>query len=144
LALQLLIAYRLYQKPEIIKDSIKINLYRFIKDYNQNKTTDRLLDDIQVSSMCCGVKGPEDYPLDKYPGMLPASCCEKSSNITSSLTCPRSEARQEGCLEKLVETFSENFNVLKYVAIFVVVFQALSILISCCLANNIRRAYDVV
>lgn len=138
LALQLYLAYRVYEKPEVIKNAFETNLHKMVKEYGHNNATTKLLDEIQSGSLCCGADGPEDYTKEKIP--LPLSCCKEHE----SGNCSMDKAYSHGCVSTLIETFNDNLSILKHVGIFVVAFQALAILISCCLANNIRRAYDVV
>lgn len=125
----------------MVKESIKKNLEDFLQQYGKNNVTTRFMDDTQQSFKCCGVYGPKDY-LEMSKSVIPESCCEKSSDDATK--CDVNTAFQEGCYEQLKQAFIDNLKILKFVGLFVIVFQALSVLISFCLANNIRRAYDVV
>lgn len=99
------------------------------------------MDDMQSASLCCGVDGPNDYL--KYKEAIPATCCDGKHEGTP-FSCDEKSAYKNGCLEQMVETWNENLNILKYVGLFVILFQIVSITIAYCLASNIRRAYDVV
>jgi len=137
LVLQLYLAYRVYEKPDVLKNAFETNLHKMVNDYDHNNSSRKFLDEVQSGSLCCGADGPEDYT--KAQISIPKSCCKDPQP-----NCDINKAYSHGCVATLIETFNDNLSILKHVGIFVVAFQALAILISCCLANNIRRAYDVV
>jgi len=137
LALQLFVAYRVYEKPGVIKDAFETRLHEMVKEYGHNNSSTKFLDEIQSGSLCCGADNADDYT--KVSIKIPNSCCKEHEQ-----ECTKENAYSQGCVSAVVETFNNNLSILKYVGISVIAFQALAILISCCLANNIRRAYDVV
>jgi CD63 antigen len=117
---------------DIIKDKLE-------QAVAKNDTASRaFMDEIQAGQFCCGFYGPKDYS-DK----IPTTCCA-SEKLTPEKACNQAAAFQTGCYQALVNVYTDNFQIIKWVGISVLAFQAGAVFISFCLASNIRRAYDVV
>ncbi|XP_077261670.1 23 kDa integral membrane protein-like [Temnothorax americanus] len=99
-----------------------------------------VVDTIQNWFKCCGVDGPQDFPVTlRRP--IPGSCCGKES------TCDPLSAYQKGCSDVLEEMFKYSLTILGGVALGIAAAELIGIIFALCLANSIknaqRRGYSV-
>ncbi|XP_071561012.1 tetraspanin 6 [Temnothorax nylanderi] len=121
------------------KDKYAIDLFRkYGKDYPHET---EVVDTIQDWLKCCGVDGPQDFPVIHHIA-IPGSCCGKKES-----TCDPLSAYQEGCPDALKEFFRSSLTILGGVALGIAAAELIGIIFALCLANSIknaqRRGYSV-
>ena len=62
--------------------------YQYGKDFDVTQTWD----DLQKSSMCCGVSGPKDYNDTIQKGVVPESCCSNRLNEARAIAMQSDQA----------------------------------------------------
>ncbi|CAH8823973.1 unnamed protein product [Trichobilharzia szidati] len=86
------------------------------------------MDLVQSSFHCCGAKGPQDYAKKSIP-----PSCKGEGNVTYN----------EGCVVVFGSFLKRNLIIVACVAFGVCFFQLLSIIIACCLGQQIREYENV-
>ncbi|CAH8823990.1 unnamed protein product [Trichobilharzia szidati] len=86
------------------------------------------MDLVQSSFHCCGAKGPQDYAKKVIP-----PSCKGEGNVTYN----------EGCVVVFGSFLKRNLIIVACVAFGVCFFQLLSIIIACCLGQQIREYENV-
>jgi len=125
----------------------------------------RLIDDLQWNVKCCGVNNASDWG-----DRIPLSCCPHEFNATCTLPVQpstRSPIRgfnndvdnfgqpstaspetspiyERGCVDAVVEAFSNSLGPVGGVCLAVALFQLIGILFAFCLGRAVKREYQVV
>jgi len=122
------------QAEEITRKS----LTTVFNDYSaSNKTDSRaLVDEIQHDFHCCGVNGPNDW-TEKNAAALPHSCCREDGG--QGTTCSKTQAWQDGCLQKSIDTVKEKSGLLFKIIVGIAGSELIGILFALCLASSIKN-----
>ncbi|XP_034832753.1 23 kDa integral membrane protein-like [Maniola hyperantus] len=137
-------------------DQIKETAEDVLTDTFSNPQNKETLGLMEATLGCCGTTGP-----DYYNSSIPVTCCpsalqnfqnlqdlqniqQDNINITAitdtssgsiNLSCPASEAFQQGCVDALMALLSEIFKITRQVLIWVIIIEyaaaVLAILLSC-------------
>jgi len=114
------------------------------KKYNPSAYPDltHTIDIIQHDLQCCGVNSSNDYTNGAIPyGVIPKSCCK--GDQTPGCVKPGS-INTNGCYEQLKDLLEKDVVIVAGVGIGVAFIQLVGIVFACCLANAIRKNYEVV
>jgi CD63 antigen len=130
-----------------IEDWIRPALTDQVKNYNSTiPATTETWDELQNDLQCCGISNYTDWnnnDLFKQQHSVPDSCC-----ISYSQNCGRftnaTVIHQNGCLGQVENTLKTNVLAVGAVAVVVALLMLLGIVISCCLAREIRAEYHAV
>ncbi|XP_017093879.1 23 kDa integral membrane protein [Drosophila bipectinata] len=101
--------------------------------WDQRKSDSLLLDTLQRSFKCCGLKSYVDYVSVTFP----ASCCDSPSNSTCSIT---QVTGRPGCLGAVDTFWDTNVNIIKYAGLGVTAIELVAFIFGCCLANQTRNS----
>jgi len=130
-------AYLAFKYRTDIKDTIEEGITIKFKQFKDEPTVRKAVQEIQSQFGCCGSKGPDDYLPTGF--IYPASCCDKSFSSNSSATCSPSELKfHDGCVNVVESKLSNALGGLGGVAIGLVLIQLLIIVSACCLAREVR------
>jgi CD63 antigen len=107
---------------------------------------------IQFDLKCCGVENYRDWfspniTFSKLSGRkdVPDSCCkENTPGCGKNAEDILSKINQDGCFTLLETTVKDNVAMVGGIAIAVIVLQIIGVLVSCMLANNMKRRANYV
>ncbi|CAH8462623.1 unnamed protein product [Heterobilharzia americana] len=113
----------------VYKDKIDAEVDTLMTDALKHETEEirNFMDLVQSSFHCCGAKGPSDYTPT-----VPNSCKGEGNEVFP-----------EGCVDVFGAFLKRNLIIVACVAFGVCFFQLLSIIIACCLGQQIREYENV-
>nr|XP_037866654.1 tetraspanin-7 isoform X2 [Bombyx mori] len=118
---------------------LRDGLTETITHYNPQKAN---FDFAQTKLHCCGVNNYTDWMRMSPQRVIPISCCVDANNC---VTANYSEVHQKGCYEVIAEYIESNMDILIGIAIGTALLPLLGTILSCCLANYIKKSkYDVM
>ncbi|GBP88741.1 Tetraspanin-7 [Eumeta japonica] len=94
----------------------------------------------QSTLHCCGVNNYTDW-LSRQK-LIPLSCCVESNQCVPA---NYNQIYNRGCYDVIVEHVNSNMNLIIGVAIGMAIFPLFGTILSCCLANYIKKSkYDAI
>jgi CD63 antigen len=124
--LQIIVAVLIFVYIGDVSDAATLAMKTIFEAPSNPANTD-FIDFIQRELQCCEINGPVTSPLRE-------SCCSPDA-----LACTTVNAFQTGCSTAFIDFIESLGQTLGYVAIGLAAVQLVAVILSCCLANKIRR-----
>jgi len=120
------------QVGDIITDEMGDSMSKYADDEAIHQAWDLVQHDLK----CCGTNGSDSW-TDAGVSPIPESCC-----VTQTTGC--TVYHDDGCLDTFIKWVVSNIIIIGGVGIGLAFIQIFGIVISCCLAQNIRKEYQAV
>ncbi|XP_022082939.1 CD151 antigen-like [Acanthaster planci] len=138
-----------------IREFIEKNLDEQVTKYYglaDHKAITNAMDDLQQKDKCCGVFNYTDYynstfaTLPEYAGQaVPKSCCKNEGEVGCNRANPdktiadRSKIFTDGCMDKLVAVFEDNFVYIGVAALVLILVEVTAMIMACCLISGMKK-----
>ncbi|CAH1989782.1 unnamed protein product [Acanthoscelides obtectus] len=109
-----------------LQRKVEDHLSDLYKDRRNNNEHQKVIDDIQTTMKCCGVKGPSDSWVIDNGDELMKSCCKEGES-----SCTFNTAYKVGCAKQLEDFVSSNIKTIGVVAIVFSAIELVAALFAC-------------
>uniref|UniRef100_H3DHI2 Tetraspanin n=1 Tax=Tetraodon nigroviridis TaxID=99883 RepID=H3DHI2_TETNG len=134
-----------------IKAKLKVAFENDVMSYNSSdsssSSTSSVVDTIQRSLHCCGVKNFTDWGETLYfkEKGIPTSCCKDTTKCSPETLKDLDKAATEGCFTLVTNVMEANLGIIAGISFGIAFFQLIGIFLSCCLSRYItNNQYEMV
>ncbi|XP_003970169.1 tetraspanin-6 [Takifugu rubripes] len=134
-----------------IKAKLKVAFKNDLMSYNSSDSSRSVVDTIQQSLYCCGVKNFTDWSETPYfqDKGIPTSCCRDptkcSPETLKDLDKAATEVYTTGCFTLVTNVMEANLGIIAGISFGIAFFQLIGIFLSCCLSRYItNNQYEMV
>ncbi|CAG09847.1 unnamed protein product, partial [Tetraodon nigroviridis] len=138
-----------------IKAKLKVAFENDVMSYNSSdsssSSTSSVVDTIQRSLHCCGVKNFTDWGETLYfkEKGIPTSCCKDTTKCSpetlKDLDKAATEVYATGCFTLVTNVMEANLGIIAGISFGIAFFQLIGIFLSCCLSRYItNNQYEMV
>ncbi|KAM7417382.1 hypothetical protein PAMA_017170 [Pampus argenteus] len=122
-----------------------------MKYYNNTDSSSNMINNIQMTLHCCGMKNYTDWNGTLYfkEKGIPASCCKDSTNcqpeILKDLDKAKNEVYTTGCFLLVTSVMEAKLGIIAGISFGIAFFQLIGIFLACCLSRYItNNQYEMV
>ncbi|XP_026214405.1 tetraspanin-7 [Anabas testudineus] len=134
-----------------IKDKFGVAFEKAVSSYNSTDSNSAVVDSIQRTLHCCGVKNYTDWGDTAYfkSNGIPVSCCKDNAKCSPETLKDLIKARDEvytvACFTLVTSVMEANLGIIAGISFGIAFFQLIGIFLACCLSRYItNNQYEMV
>ncbi|XP_040579561.1 CD151 antigen [Lepeophtheirus salmonis] len=136
-----------YCYRDYINSELRVNLFdKYQREYGNEDSITKAIDQLQVGMKCCGVDSFEDWKKTEWwnqtdirqKNLVPDSCCLTPSAFCGVRDHP-SNIRYTGCIDRIGKIASDHMIIIGAVSLGVCIIQIFGVCLSCLLHRKMKK-----